>query len=243
MKKGVIKNAKIVIATSMAWLMIFSVGAVFANQERVEALRGGVSVRLNGELLEFAADSQPVSIEGRTFLPVRAIADAVGLDVDWDPTTSTVSLTDAVSSPALPQATRLSETLVSSTDPSAGLFARAADSASIFGTTHSNVMHYAAHMQRTVNSQHNLSGNFTRLTGTFGRMDNSLQLSDATVTIYGDGVVLHTFEFSQHAVPVAIDLDVTGVQMLRVDVSRTTGATMTANANQRTYWAFSADLR
>ena len=35
---------------------------------------------------------EPFIIDGTTYLPIRAIADALGLDVGWDPGTSTVTL-------------------------------------------------------------------------------------------------------------------------------------------------------
>ena len=41
----------------------------------------------NGESVE------PFIIDGTTYLPVRAVAEALGLDVDWDGTTNTVVLT------------------------------------------------------------------------------------------------------------------------------------------------------
>lgn len=44
----------------------------------------GIGVSLDGQVLDFEADSQPFVVDGRTFLPVRAIADALGLDVAHD---------------------------------------------------------------------------------------------------------------------------------------------------------------
>jgi len=52
----------------------------------------GVNVVVDGETVNFDYDSQPFIMDGRTFLPVRAIADALGVAVDWDDTTQTVYL-------------------------------------------------------------------------------------------------------------------------------------------------------
>lgn len=47
---------------------------------------------------------EPFIIDGTTYLPVRGIASALGLDVSWDQTTKTVQLnTGSVSAPATPQ--------------------------------------------------------------------------------------------------------------------------------------------
>ena len=53
----------------------------------------GVSVTLDGETIQFEEDMRPFVIDGRTFLPVRAIADLVGLGVGFDEATNTVILT------------------------------------------------------------------------------------------------------------------------------------------------------
>lgn len=51
-----------------------------------------VSVMVNGQPLQ--SDVKPfVNGDGRTMLPVRAIAEAVGANVDWDPATQTATLT------------------------------------------------------------------------------------------------------------------------------------------------------
>ena len=50
----------------------------------------GVNVTVNGVPQEFADDSQPFISDGRTFLPVRAIAEVLGIDINWNPATQTV---------------------------------------------------------------------------------------------------------------------------------------------------------
>jgi len=50
------------------------------------------SVMVNGEEIAFP-DTKPQIINDRVFVPVRGVFDAMGFDVDWDPSTSTASLT------------------------------------------------------------------------------------------------------------------------------------------------------
>jgi hypothetical protein len=52
----------------------------------------GVSVSLNGRQLVFAEDMRPFVMDDRTFLPLRAIGDALGLEVDYNAATHTAVL-------------------------------------------------------------------------------------------------------------------------------------------------------
>ena len=49
-----------------------------------------VTVELDGNVLEF--DKKPLVESGRTLVPLRAISDAMGVDVMWDDATSTAKL-------------------------------------------------------------------------------------------------------------------------------------------------------
>lgn len=99
----------------------------------------GVQVRLNGELMNFAADSQPFVMEGRTFLPVRAISDVVGLPVDFDAGTNTVYLgarTVATRRP-LQEAAPFFD---SATNRWGELYSHTPDSVAMGGVEHSNAI-------------------------------------------------------------------------------------------------------
>ena len=43
---------------------------------------------------------EPFTIDGTTYLPVRAVSNALGLNVDWDANTNTVKLSTKTSQPA-----------------------------------------------------------------------------------------------------------------------------------------------
>lgn len=53
----------------------------------------GVEVEVNGNAVNFSDDSKPFIMEGRTFVPVRAIADKLGFEVDYRSETKTVVVT------------------------------------------------------------------------------------------------------------------------------------------------------
>jgi len=90
MKNGI----KGYIAGILTCVILF--GIVFASYGQVREIFFGVQVRVNGELQNFAEDMTPFITEERTFLPVRGIADALGLDVDFDEETNTVLLNNNI---------------------------------------------------------------------------------------------------------------------------------------------------
>ena len=59
--------------------LVFGTVAI-ANEFRVE--RAGFDILVNGE--EFKSDPPPVVIDGRTFLPLRAMGDALNTRVHWN---------------------------------------------------------------------------------------------------------------------------------------------------------------
>ncbi|MCL2366376.1 MAG: copper amine oxidase N-terminal domain-containing protein [Oscillospiraceae bacterium] len=94
-----------IIASLVVLVLVFSLGAslnpdsALANAARttVTGIRDGITIILNGNAMELTPENQAVVIDGRTFLPVRAIADGLGLDVQWDPNTQTVTINDDTS--------------------------------------------------------------------------------------------------------------------------------------------------
>lgn len=52
----------------------------------------GITVYVRGRRVEFS-DVQPQIINGRTLVPFRAVAEALGADVKWDPDTETATVT------------------------------------------------------------------------------------------------------------------------------------------------------
>lgn len=86
-----LKAIKFFIA-GMLVMALFSSTVVIANPV-VKEIIFGVGVEVNGKTVNFSADSEPFITEGRTFLPVRAIAETLGFQVDYNSETSTVVVT------------------------------------------------------------------------------------------------------------------------------------------------------
>ena len=84
---------------------MFTSGVGFAKQisTTTELFYNNIKISLNGqEVLPKDANGnyvEPFTINGTTYLPVRAVANALGIDVDWDGSTNTVILSNALSAP------------------------------------------------------------------------------------------------------------------------------------------------
>ena len=84
---------------------ILASGVVLAKKtsETAELFYNNIKISLNGQRVE-AKDAngnyvEPFIINGTTYLPVRAVASALGINVDWDGNTNTVILSEALVAP------------------------------------------------------------------------------------------------------------------------------------------------
>ena len=84
------KLKKVVLAVLSAVLVVGNINAVFADDD--------ISVRMNGivsndvSYINFT-DTKPIQIDNRTLTPARAMAEAAGMEVEWDQPTQTALLT------------------------------------------------------------------------------------------------------------------------------------------------------
>lgn len=87
---GLLCGAALMLSTS-----VFADGAL---QQITAYLTPDVSVELDGQRV--ALQNAPVNYDGSTYLPVRELAGAVGLSVEWDPNSRTAKLNSG-KSPAI----------------------------------------------------------------------------------------------------------------------------------------------
>ena len=79
--------------------MLFSTVTVFAGTQTIEAFFNDIKISVNGNAVELEdANGNPIEpfiYESTTYLPVRAIAEALGMEVKYNETTNTVELAKA----------------------------------------------------------------------------------------------------------------------------------------------------
>jgi len=71
-------------------MALLSATLVFASSGVNRVIHYGIAVVLNGHHVHFDEDSQPFIMDGRTFLPLRAMAEMLGLPLEFDAEQSTV---------------------------------------------------------------------------------------------------------------------------------------------------------
>ena len=63
-----------------------------AKTETVQAIYNGVKVAVNGENITFTKGEEPVTINNRTYVPAKYVAEALDATVTWDSKSSTVNI-------------------------------------------------------------------------------------------------------------------------------------------------------
>lgn len=175
----------------------------------------GINIYIDDQKLEPKdANGKPVEVftyNGTTYLPVRAIAEALGKNVQWDGKTQSVYLGQhgAASTPTV---------WLTQMDHFAGdSYVKTADKdQDNTGATRYNC--FTESFDRT----YVLNGQYSRLSGVlyqrYERRSDSVW-SDSYLEIYGDGELLYskTFKSGETGImPIPFDLDVSGVLRLQV---------------------------
>jgi len=219
------------VAGILTMLLLFSATMVVASTQTVtREVTYGVNVMLNGEIVRFDYDSRPFVMGGRTFLPLRTIADLLSLPVDFDPATNTALVGSITPIPVLP-GTSVGELFFDGQSIRTVGRHRAPrvrvenDTVVMGGVTHPNSVIFEADYHQPLDegatyqqfASLNLNRRYSRLTGQIGRVDGSNPIS-ASVRIYGDNRLLQEFELGSTDFPVPVSLFVEDIGMIRVEI-------------------------
>jgi len=181
----------------------------------------GVRINVNGQEVSFNENARPFLMGNATYVPVREIAMALNLSMDYDRSTSTVYIGNRflgqraslhLVAPMIEQPRNPGSLPVGSVG--------FVDSVSINGFTHSNALQFynnVVSVSGTLFAEHNLNRQFRVLSGYIGRVDGSSRL-DATFNFFGDGQLLQSYTLNPDNPPQPIELFVEGVTLLRIDV-------------------------
>lgn len=190
--------------------------AVAATASRNITIYPGISVYVDEKKLD-PKDANGKTVEvftsnGTTYLPVRAISEALGEPVDWDGATRTVYIGRHITGTTL--ASYLSDTdYFYSSGSAPTVYASVKDNV---GSAHTHC--FASKFDRT----YLLNGNYSHITGTLFlpySNRNSTTTGTSGVSIYGDGELLFTC-FPEKGVqgfrPIDFNVPLDGVTELRV---------------------------
>jgi len=80
--KGGMDMKKVVLGFILGVITTISVTAIAANIEVFQAQKATFDVFVNGK--KFESKNPTIVVEGRTYLPLKAIGDVLGVDVQWN---------------------------------------------------------------------------------------------------------------------------------------------------------------
>ena len=203
------------IAGLLVVLLLLPLGTALGSPtwttRNISVLQGGIRTVVNGQQVTLR-DAQgrviePMVFEGSTFVPLRAISEALGYPVSWDGATTTVYVGRQ------PQGTPFLQ--------AAPWFERSrmeTRTVNMLGNPYANAI-----VTGIIGgwSHHNLNAQFSTLSGTIGRIDGTGSRAGeiSTVSFIGDGRELASFNVDGNTMPTEISVDVTGVLVLRIQIT------------------------
>ncbi|MCL2461261.1 MAG: stalk domain-containing protein [Defluviitaleaceae bacterium] len=156
----------------------------------------------------------PFIVDGTTYLPVRAVAEALGQPVTWDGSTETVYIGQA---PTVTLAPTYMFDVIQAYDPVNSWGYQENTSFKMLG----DIYTHGCSMDLTWGGAHaiyHLGGKYKTITGTIGHIDSS-GTAFGTWDIYLDGTLYKEYKLTADMIPQNITIDVTGVQILKFTLS------------------------
>ncbi|MCL2049121.1 MAG: copper amine oxidase N-terminal domain-containing protein [Defluviitaleaceae bacterium] len=208
---------------------VLTVGIMAVNAQTImREITYGVNVMLNGQAVNFDADTRPFTMGGRTFLPLRTIAELMDLPVDFNAATNTAILGRAETR----RGTSVSELFYDGSSTyrsgSGAVYegrgtVEFQEVAIMGGNTYQNAVvfnvgtsWYNAGLY-TQAAMLNLNARYNWIEMDFGRVDGSASIG-TTVNIYFDDRLVESFEQNAQSLPKEIRLFVEGIKGVKVEV-------------------------
>ena len=204
-----------------------------ARHESLEVFFNNIRIVVNGELITprdgLGNVVEPFIVDGTTFLPVRAVADALGQTVEWDGATQTVYigprpgsvqfLTDAVRA----HQTSLGNERLTPTSRFYEFSALRSGGTEGFNMGGERFVDGMRFQNGGVWAAFNLNSRFTNLSGVAGQIDGTnfegLAGVDSVVRFLVDGRLAQEIVITDGMLPQPFSIDLTGVNQLRIETA------------------------
>lgn len=147
---------------------------------------------------------EPFIYNGTTYLPVRAVGEAVGKEVTYDGSTSTVYLGKSGQVKYLGQ-----QVAAYQTDGAHE------GSYSMGGHTYVNSLIF--NWSNGDNAFYNLNGVYTSISGVYGMEDGVSESKESIISFYGDGRLIDTLTVRGGELPKQFAVNVSGVAQLKIE--------------------------
>ena len=183
----------------------------FAYTNYIEAVYNDINIVVDGKKVN--SDSEPFISEGTTYLPVRAVAEALDKPVYWDGETSTVYIGKYSGSLEYPTA-KLSElkNIGDAWDDETKLKDN-------YGNYYSDALCYAIYWSKNDNrtAEYILNGKYSRIKGTIYVPEGEKSDLSCGYVITADGKDIYTSpEMTKTSQPVDFDVSIKGCNDLKI---------------------------
>ena len=157
----------------------------------------------------------PIVIDGTTYLPVRAIATALGKEVYWDGPGNTVYLGNMDGTLPYPSLTLEDATNIGDTYHGKKEVAVKDN----YGNSYNNALLYSPVWGNTYTAEYLLNGKYNSFRATFAVPEGESNAYEVVVTVKTDGKAVYTKTFDKTTKPEHVNIDVRGCNDFVVEFS------------------------
>lgn len=212
-----------------------SVPALAAATKTIDVFTG-VNIYIDDvKLNPTDAAGNPVDVfiyNGTTYLPVRAVSEALGKVVQWDGTTQSVYIGKHSSHTPVAYLSQMDYFNMN------GYWTIDNMVKDNLGVDHIHTIKLSRNASFSGDITYKLNGQFSRLTGSFFLdYDYRSSMTSATMIIYGDGRELWRGTVDSSTEPLDIDIDITGVLELKLEQPNGAGTGCAAALGDVALWS------
>lgn len=214
-------SKKLVVLCFVALLFISSSIYAVSKMATIKVLYDNIKIVVNGKEVVFGKDLNGNRIEpfvhnGVTYLPVRAVGEALGQEVNWDGDSKTVYVGDNKPVKNEPKIKMMADAIPSFSDTNAyAVNSQDRDTVSLAGIEYKSGFVFSTGLYRNASANFNLEDKYLNITGKLGADKEGTEIN---VKFIGDGVVLQDYNIISGRLPIDVNLNVSGVHHLKIEV-------------------------
>lgn len=218
------RKSKFILA--LVLMLVFSTVVFAARKVNITVTYDNIKVVVDGKEVQFGKDTKGNQIEpfiynGTTYLPIRAVGEALGKEVKWDSNTNTAFLNDKDTTQRDDGYQVLAEILPPFGTTNAEEFTRKGEDRWLLaGKEYDNGIVFNSYTFNSGHANFNLDGKYTNLKGLLGA-----DTGDVTIRVdfIADGNIIQRYDVVSGQLPINVNLDVTGVRLLEIKFEQVVG--------------------
>lgn len=204
---------KIILA--LALMLVFSTVVFAARRVNITVTYDNIKVFVDGNQVQFGKDTKGKQIEpfiynGTTYLPLRAVGEALGKEVQWDPSTKSAFLGSGVIDNNTAQVNTEEKDLVNTLNAF-----NSTDHVNVYKTGKNKGIELRLWSNTETNINYNLEGKYTNISCLVGVEEASKK---GSLKFIGDGRTLAEYPIESDKMADNVNVDVSGVRNLMIQL-------------------------